>query len=49
MQQELFCEFRLFEFRKVISCRETCQHLVSEDHPVHIDSVSDQFIVCEIS
>ena len=33
--------FRLFEFRKVISCRETCQHLVSADYPVHIDLVSD--------
>lgn len=28
---------RLFEFRKVMSCREACQHLVSADHPVHID------------
>jgi len=34
-------KFRLFEFRKVISCRETCQHLVSKDYPVHIDLVSD--------
>jgi len=39
----LFVPFRLFEFRKVISCRETCQHLVSADYPVHID------VVCVIS
>jgi len=41
-------KFRLFDFRKVISCRETCQHLVSKDHPVHIDSVSDWFVVSEV-
>lgn len=28
---------RLFEFRKIISCRDTCQHLVSSDYPIHID------------
>ncbi|ESN99146.1 hypothetical protein HELRODRAFT_67498 [Helobdella robusta] len=28
---------RIFEFRKVISCRDTCRHLVSPDHPVYID------------
>lgn len=28
---------RLFEFRKIISCRDTCQRLISPDYPVHID------------
>jgi hypothetical protein len=28
---------QLFEFRKVISCREKCKDLVSADYPVHID------------
>jgi len=32
-----------------MSCRDTCQHLVSADHPVHIDVVSDTFSVCEIN
>jgi len=45
MEQECYvvfaAKFRLFEFRKVISCRETCQHLVSADHAVHIDLVSN--------
>ncbi|KFM73744.1 hypothetical protein X975_15343, partial [Stegodyphus mimosarum] len=30
---------RLFAFRKVISNRETCQHLVESDYPVIIDNV----------
>ncbi|XP_050417667.1 protein ABHD18 isoform X1 [Patella vulgata] len=28
---------RIFEFRKVISNRETCKHLVEKDYPVHIE------------
>lgn len=28
---------RIFKFRKIISDRKTCQHLVSSDHPVYID------------
>jgi len=28
---------RLFEFRKIISCREKCRHLVPDDYPVTID------------
>ncbi|XP_076319533.1 protein ABHD18 [Tachypleus tridentatus] len=32
---------RLFEFRKTISNRETCQHLVSPDYPVYIDKAEE--------
>ncbi|XP_013788028.1 protein ABHD18-like [Limulus polyphemus] len=32
---------RIFEFRKIISNRETCQHLVSRDYPVYIDKVEE--------
>ncbi|GFN94229.1 protein abhd18 [Plakobranchus ocellatus] len=28
---------RLFAFRKILSNREKCQHLVSADYPIHID------------
>ncbi|XP_025084839.1 LOW QUALITY PROTEIN: protein ABHD18-like [Pomacea canaliculata] len=28
---------RLFDFRKVISNRELCRHLVPQDYPIHID------------
>lgn len=38
---------RLFEFRKIISCRETCQHLVSADHSVHID-LDEMYKECRI-
>lgn len=31
--------FRIFDFRKIISCRETCKKLVSPDYPVTIDEV----------
>ncbi|XP_040186692.1 protein ABHD18 isoform X2 [Rana temporaria] len=33
---------RLFEFRKIIGNRETCQHLVPKDYPVYIDKVEEQ-------
>ncbi|XP_040186683.1 protein ABHD18 isoform X1 [Rana temporaria] len=32
----------LFEFRKIIGNRETCQHLVPKDYPVYIDKVEEQ-------
>ena len=32
-----FC--RLFDFRKVISNRDLCKHLVPSDYPIHIDKV----------
>lgn len=38
--------FRLFEFRKIISCRDTCQHLVSSDYPIHIDRVINLCNLC---
>ncbi|XP_035824379.1 protein ABHD18 isoform X2 [Aplysia californica] len=28
---------RIFAFRKILSNRETCQHLVASDYPIHID------------
>lgn len=28
---------RLFDFRKIISNRELCRHLVADDYPIHID------------
>lgn len=33
---------RLFEFRKLIGNRETCQHLVPKDYPVYVDTVEEQ-------
>lgn len=33
----IFVFARIFKFRKIISDRKTCQHLVSSDHPVYID------------
>ena len=33
----VFC--RLFDFRKVISNRDLCKHLVPSDYPIHIDKV----------
>ncbi|XP_071078732.1 protein ABHD18-like [Haliotis cracherodii] len=40
---------RLFEFRKIISNRETCKHLVPNDYPVHItkDEVQNDCRVME--
>jgi len=34
-----FVAFRIFDFGKVLSNRETCYKLVSPDYPVHIDKV----------
>ena len=34
--------YRIFKFRKIISNRNTCQHLVSSDHPVYIDRKVEQ-------
>ncbi|KAH9399755.1 hypothetical protein TYRP_017747 [Tyrophagus putrescentiae] len=33
---------KIFKFRKIISNRNTCQHLVSSDHPVYIDRKVEQ-------
>ncbi|XP_018421459.1 PREDICTED: protein ABHD18 isoform X2 [Nanorana parkeri] len=33
---------RIFEFRKIIGNRETCQHLVPKDYPVYVDKVEEQ-------
>ncbi|XP_044538260.1 protein ABHD18 [Gracilinanus agilis] len=33
---------RLFEFRKVIGNRETCQNMVSRDYPVYVDKIEDE-------
>ncbi|KAL3879984.1 hypothetical protein ACJMK2_032256 [Sinanodonta woodiana] len=33
---------RIFEFRKILSNREKCQHLIPEDYPVHIEKESIQ-------
>ena len=38
----LFVFFRLFNFRKKISDRDICQHMVAKDHPVYIDKVNDE-------
>jgi Alpha/beta hydrolase domain containing 18 len=37
----LFVLFRLFEFRKVMSNRETCSKLVDKDYPVEIISETE--------
>ena len=37
--------FRIFNFRKKISKREICRHLVSKDYPVYIDKVMYMYII----